>query len=67
MEISYDKEADALYIRLRQGEFDHNKKVDDSTMLDLDKDNMILGIEVIDASKNVPTLSELHVKNIALA
>jgi len=67
MEISYDKEADALYIRLRNNEFDHNKKVDDYTILDLDKDNRVIGIEVIDASKNVPTLSEIHVKNITLA
>ncbi|MBU0635859.1 DUF2283 domain-containing protein, partial [Candidatus Micrarchaeota archaeon] len=26
MKISYDKEADALYIRLRQGHFAKNKK-----------------------------------------
>ena len=35
MEISYDKEADAIYIELRKGEFAKNKKVDGCTSIGL--------------------------------
>ena len=66
MEISYDKEADAMYIEFRKGEFDKNKKIDDFTIIDLDKDNNILGIELLDVSKRIPaeSLNEVHVKNL---
>ncbi len=66
MEISYDKEADAMYIEFRKGEFAKNKKVDDFTIIDLDKDGKILGIELLEVSTRIPieSLSEIHVKNL---
>ena len=66
MEISYDKEADAMYIEFRKGEFSKNKKLDDFTILDLDKEGNILGIELLDASKRIPkeSLSQVNVKNL---
>ncbi len=47
MEISYDKEADAAYIEFRKGDFAKNKKIDDFTIIDLDKDDNILGMELL--------------------
>ena len=69
MELRYDKEADALYIELRKGEFAKNKKVDDFTIFDLDKEGNILGIEILHASERIPaeSLSEVRIKNIAVA
>jgi uncharacterized protein YuzE len=69
MEISYDKKADAMYIEFRKGEFSKNKKIDDFTVIDMDKDDNILGIELLNASKRIPaeSLSEVHVKNILAA
>ena len=66
MESSYDKEADAMYIKLRDGDFSKNRKIDDHTILDLDKDENILGIELLNVSENLPakSLSEIHVKNL---
>jgi uncharacterized protein YuzE len=66
MEITYDKEADALYIEFRKGKFAKNKKIDDFTIFDLDADGNLLGIELLDASKRIPTesLSEVNVKNL---
>ena len=32
MEITYDKEADAMYIEFFKGEFGSNKKIDDNEM-----------------------------------
>jgi uncharacterized protein YuzE len=69
MDINYDKEADALYIEFRKGEFAKNKKIDDFTIIDLDKDGNILGIELLEVSKRLPvgSLSEVNVKNLPLA
>jgi len=66
MEINYDKTADALYIELRKGEFAENKKIDDITIMDLDKDGNVLGIEFLEASKRIPqeSLSQVNVKNL---
>ena len=66
MEISYDKEADAMYIEFRKGEFVKNKKIDDFTIIDLDKDDKILGIELLEVSTRIPveSLSEVHLKNL---
>ncbi|MBW2973939.1 DUF2283 domain-containing protein [Candidatus Woesearchaeota archaeon] len=66
MEINYDKEADALYIELRKGEFAKNKKIDDFTIIDLDKDGNVLGIEFLEVSKRIPkeSLSQVNVKNL---
>ncbi len=68
MEISHDKEADLMYIKFRNVEFVTNKKIDDFTIIDYDKDNNTLGIELISVSKRIPqkSLPELSVKNIAV-
>lgn len=64
MEISYDKDADALYIALRKGTFAKNRKVDDVTIFDLDADDNLIGIELLDAGKRIPeeSLSQVLVK-----
>jgi uncharacterized protein YuzE len=59
MKIEFDKKADALYIELRKGKFHSNEKLDEDTVLDLDKNGKILGIEVLSASKKV-SLKELN-------
>jgi len=66
MEITLDKDADALYIEFFSGDFASNKKMDDSTILDLDKKGNILGIELLNVSKRIPKnfLSEVNVKNL---
>lgn len=69
MEIEYDKEADAMYIEFNKGEFAKNKKIDDFTILDLDKKGNILGIEMLEVSKRIPaeSISKIVVKNIKVA
>jgi len=66
MEITFDKNADALYIEFFSGNFASNKKMDDSTILDLDEKGNILGIELLDVSKRIPKnfLSEVNIKNL---
>ncbi len=65
MEITYDKDVDVMYIELRKGEFHKNRKLDSLTILDLDKDGKILGIELLDASKRIQgALPKIHLKNL---
>jgi len=66
MKIEYDKDADALYIEFGTGEFAKNKKIDSNTIIDLDKNDNILGIEIINVSKRMPKdfLSNITVSNI---
>jgi len=66
MEINYDEETDALYIKFVDGEFSENKKLDKNTILDLDKKGNILGIEILWASEKIPkeSLLNIHVNNI---
>lgn len=68
MEIRYDKKADAIYIELRKGEFHKNKRVDGLTIVDLDKEGNIHGIEILEASARIPkeSLSHVLVKNMAI-
>ena len=66
MKITFDKEADAVYIEFSDGKFGSNKKIDDNTIIDLDKDGKILGIELLDVSQRIPKdfLSNISVKNL---
>lgn len=50
MRISYDTQADAVYIQLREGEFAANKEVAEGIILDLGEGGAVLGIEILEAS-----------------
>ena len=49
--FNFDKDADALYLEIQQGEFSKNRKLSNSVILDMDKDENILGLEIINVSK----------------
>ena len=53
MKITYDKEADALYLYFQEGVFSSNKEVNEGIILDIGRGNKILGIEILDASKRI--------------
>lgn len=53
MKISLDLKADALYIKFQDGTFFKNKKIDNDTIIDLDKKGRILGIELLNAHKRI--------------
>ena len=50
MKISYDTQADALYIQLQEGTFARNAEPVEGVVLDLGADDMLLGIEILEAS-----------------
>ncbi len=53
MRIEYDKEADALYIQLREASVDDNIDIEEGVTVDLDEKRYIVGIEILDASKKL--------------
>ena len=46
MKITYDKEADALYIKLTDKQIVESEEVEENVVVDFDADNNIVGIEV---------------------
>jgi len=48
--ITLDPEADAIYIRLREGPFVTNREVAEGIILDVGENDVILGIEILEAS-----------------
>ena len=66
MKITFDKKADAVYIEFSDADFASNRKIDDNTIIDLDKDGNVLGIELLSVSKRIPKdfLSDVSVKNL---
>lgn len=54
MIIHYDSKTDLLYLRI-EPETQHliNRRVTEDIVLDIGKDNKIVGIEIMDASKHV--------------
>jgi uncharacterized protein YuzE len=53
LKIEYDKEADALYIQLRESYVDDNIDIEEGVTVDLDEKRHIVGIEILDASKRL--------------
>ena len=47
MKAKYDSNADALYIEIKDGKFYRNHLVDENTILDIDKQGNIIGIELL--------------------
>ena len=53
MKIEYDKEADALYIQLRDALVEDNIDIEEGITVDLDDNRHVVGIEILDASKKL--------------
>ena len=61
MKITYDTEADALYIRMGDGEFAENKEPVPGVILDIGSKGELLGIEILNASQRYPLEELAHV------
>ena len=57
MKARYDEEVDALYIRLRKGEYYESDEIKEGFILDYDADGNIVGIEILDASSDFRSCS----------
>ncbi|MBN2108097.1 MAG: DUF2283 domain-containing protein [Deltaproteobacteria bacterium] len=62
MNISYNDQTDLLYIRMDDSKQDVvNQRVTDDVVLDIGAEGKIIGIEILDASKNIHLDSVLPV------
>jgi uncharacterized protein YuzE len=63
MEITFDKQADAMYIYLQKKKVFETKEITDDTLVDLDRDGNVIGIELLSASKRIPVekLSDIKI------
>jgi len=59
--VEYDQNADAMYIWLRKAKYEISEEIAENVIIDLSKDGRIIGIEILDVSKN---LSEKLVNKI---
>jgi len=63
MHVSYNDKTDLLYIRLDDKKQEViNKRISDDVVLDLGEEDRIIGIEILDASRNVALDRLLPVK-----
>jgi len=53
MKITYDKEADALYIKLSSKKPDGTVELKENVNIDVDEKDSIIGIEILNASKRL--------------
>ena len=69
MRITYDPEADALYIKLREATPRESMDIEEGVTVDLDNEGHVIGIEVLDASKRLTPeeLTSVSYENLLLA
>ena len=57
MKATYDKEADAMYIRVKDGRVHKTLEVSDAVNIDVDKKGRALGVEILYISAQMPRKS----------
>lgn len=64
MRITYDEEADAMYIYLSEREVAKTVRVSNRVMVDLDSEDNLRGVEILFASKALAStdFSHLHLQ-----
>ena len=68
LKIEYDREADALYIQLREVDVEDNIDIEEGITVDLDEKRHIVGIEILDASKklSLKDLVNITIENLPI-
>ena len=69
MKITYDPEADALYIQLRDIVLADSIDIEDGVTAELDEEGHISALEILDASKRLTPeeLTSISYENLLLA
>ena len=69
MKLEYDREADAIYIRLKESAIATTREVEDNLIIDLGADGKIIGIELLFVSDylNPEDIDNFTVSNLKSA
>jgi uncharacterized protein YuzE len=69
MKITYDPEADAIYILLHHAEIKDSVDIEDGVLADLDSEGHIVGLEILDASHRLTKeeLTSVSYENLIFA
>ncbi len=51
MKLEYDREVDALYIRIQEKRVYKTKEIEEGINIDIDVDGKIIGLEILDVTK----------------
>ncbi len=60
MKINYDKVADAVYFSMRKGKVAKTLEMNERLIVDVDRKGKILGIEMLDASNQLPPRNSIR-------
>jgi uncharacterized protein YuzE len=68
VKIEYDKEVDALYIRLQEAYVDRTVEIEEGVNIDLDDNGKLIGIEVLDATErySLADIFNISTENLVL-
>jgi uncharacterized protein YuzE len=62
MKFRFDEQADALYIRLDEGKIVESEEVSPGVVLDFNAQNEVVGVEILDVKKRLPSADLKHVQ-----
>ena len=62
--VSYDKVADALYIKLKDKEVEDSIEVKNGVIVDIGKEGDIIGVEILGFSKKKIDINEIIAKGV---
>jgi len=60
MRFHYDKKEDAFYIRFNENPYQKSEEIQEGIIFDYDKNEKIIGIEILDASQKLPRQFKLE-------
>jgi uncharacterized protein YuzE len=68
MKIEYDKQVDALYIRIQEKDVARTQEISEGVNVDLDADGRLIGLEVLGATEHysLADIFNLSTENLVL-
>lgn len=67
MTLEYDKEVDALYIRIEETYIDKTQELEEGINLDFDAEGKLIGVEILNAKERYKSKDLFSVNTEALA
>ena len=54
MKINFDTKHDIMRIKFQEGNYETSKEIDEGIIIDVDKNDKIIAIEIMDVSERIP-------------